>query len=240
MELTINYSYVEQIIPPRCRKPRPQRFNDGVAVLTVREVTGEQAPIAILASEKDFENGTYHEPVAYRWFEGRLWTDRSVSGGSLSRAKCYPTLGPTLNLVSDSPMHSKTDLGIYVCAHEGKQGVADHLHSAATDWLIIDGKLHRTAGEPKYVVMTFGMGCNHGGTALMTDYRHNHNIEDHAYFSLLELDAAREYTLTVANERGDTVKVDTDPRARFEVLKPEVIQWKNTPRPADDTAGLRE
>lgn len=24
MELTINYSYVDQIIPPRCRKPRPQ------------------------------------------------------------------------------------------------------------------------------------------------------------------------------------------------------------------------
>lgn len=108
MELTINYSYVDQIIPPRCRKPRPQRCDDGVAVLPVREVTSTQAPIAILSREMDHETGEYLEPVAYRWFEGRLWTDCPVSNCSRRRAASYPALPSALNLVNNNSVHSNT------------------------------------------------------------------------------------------------------------------------------------
>ena len=44
---------------------------------------------------------------------------------------------------------------------------------------------------------------------------------------MLELNHATEYTLKVAGERGDTMKVSTDPGHRFEVLIPESIQWRN-------------
>lgn len=236
MELTVNYSYVEQIIPPRCRNPRPQRFEDGVAVLNIREVTSAQAPIAILGSEKDYHTEDYLEPVAYRWFEGRLFTDCSVSGCSRRRAQRYPALGSVLNLVKDSAVLSDTALGIYVCAREGKQGIADYLEGVANDWLIIDGQLHRPAGEPMYVVMTFGLSNNHGGTALMTDDHLNPNIRVEAYYSLLEQQQAIEYTQKVASERGDTEKFSTDSGFKFEVLIPEAIQWKNPALRADDTA----
>ncbi|HEJ4407892.1 TPA: hypothetical protein SL557_000171 [Pseudomonas aeruginosa] len=236
MELTVNYSYVEQIIPPRCRKPRPQRFEDGVAVLSIREVTAEQAPVAIVGREKDHDSDNYLEPVVYRWFDGRLWTDCDVSNCSRRRASCYPALGPTLNLVKDSAVLSNPALGIYVCVHEGKQGIADHLQACAKDWLIIDGQLYRPAGEPMYVVMTFGLSGNHGGTALLTDDHLNPNIQREAYFSLLELDQAITHTLLVAGKRGDTVKVSTNPGFQFQVLIPAAIQWENPAAGADDTA----
>lgn len=235
MELTVHYSYVEQVIPPRCRKPRPQRFDDGVALLAIREVTAEQAPVAIVSSEKDYHSDAYLEPVVYRWFEGRLWTDSNVSNCSRRRASCYPDLGMSLNLVKDSAVLSNTALGIYVCTHEGKQGIADYLQACAQDWLLIDGQLHRPAGEPMYLVMTFGMGGNHGGTALTTDDFLNPNIRVEAYFSLLELEQATEYALKLASERGDTKKVSTESGFNFELLIPEAIQWKN-PVAGDDTA----
>lgn len=75
MQLTVNYSYVEQIVPLRCRKPRPQRFDDGVVVLNIREVTSEQAPVAIIGVEQDAAGEHTHEPVAYHWFDGKLWTN---------------------------------------------------------------------------------------------------------------------------------------------------------------------
>nr|WP_100549880.1 MULTISPECIES: hypothetical protein [unclassified Pseudomonas] len=236
MELTVKYSYVEQITPPRCRKPRPQRFDDGVAVLSIREVTAEQAPVAIIGREKNFETGEYLEPVSYRLFDGRLWTDSTVSGCTRRCSERYPAIGPELNLVKDSAMLSHTGLGIYVCVHDGKQGIADYLQGLARDWLIIDGQLCRPAGEPMYVVMTFGLSGNHGGTALLTDDHLNPNIRREAYFSLLELDQAVTHTLLVAGKRGDTVKVSTDPGFQFQVLIPAAIQWKNPAAGADDTA----
>jgi len=236
MELTVKYSYIEQIIPPRCRKPRPQRFEDGVVVLSIREVTAEQAPVAIIGREEDCNSDNYLEPVVYRWFEGRLWTDCAVSNCSRRRASCYPALGPSLNLVKDSAVLSNPALGIYVCVHDGKQGIADYLQGLARDWLIIDGQLYRPAGEPMYVVMTFGLSGNHGGTALLTDDHLNPNIRREAYFSLLELDQAITHTLLVAGKRGDTVKVSTNPGFQFQVLIPAAIQWKNPNAGADDTA----
>jgi len=234
MELTVNYSYVAQVIPPRCRKPRPQRLDDGVAVMSIREVTAEQAPVAILGREQDYETGEYLEPIAYRWFDGKLWVNGPVSDCSRRRMERYPVLGQTLNLVKDSAILSDQALGIHVPAWDGKQLIADHIQACAHDCLIIDGQLHRPAGEPMYVVMTFGMSNNHGGTSLMvTDYL-NPNIKTESHFSLLELQKAVAYTRDVASRRGDTVKVSTDPGFQFEVLIPEAIQWKN-PAGADDT-----
>jgi len=236
MELTVNYSYVERITPPRCRKPRLQRFNDGVAILSIHEVTAAQAPTAIIVTEKDRVTVSGTEQVIYRWFEGRLWTDTAVSGCSRRSEDRYPVLGPVLNLVNDSAVLSDYPLGIYACAHAGKQGIADYLAGEANDWLIIDGQLHRPAGEPMYVVMTFGLSSNHGGTALMCSDFLNPNIWPEAYFSLLEKEAATEYTMRVARNRGDSVKFSTDPGFQFEVLITEAIQWKNPSPQVDDTA----
>jgi hypothetical protein len=227
MELTVNYSYVAQTIPPRCRKPRPQRFDDGVMVLSIREVSSQQAPIALLGSEMDCETGLYMEPVSYRWFEGQLWSNVPVHNCSRRRSVPYPDLPAVLNLINDNAMHSNTELGIYVGAHEGKEGIAAHLQACSASWLIIDGQLHRPTGEPMFVVMTFGLSGNHGGTALMVDDHLNPNIKPEAYFSVLEKEQANAYTLATAGNRGDTVKVSTNPGYRFEILIPEAIMWKN-------------
>lgn len=227
MELTVTYSYVEQIVPPRCRKPRPVRFDDGAVVLSIREVTSDQAPVAIIGHGTDIATGANLKPVVYRWFDGRLWADGPISDCTRRGSKPHVTPGPILDLVSDSSVLSYSPLGIHCGVYEGKMAIADYLHTCCYDWLMIDGQLHCPASEPMFVVMTFGMTGNHGGTALMTADVLNPNIRSEAYFSVLELEKATEYTLRIAGERGDTVKVNTDPGFQFEVLIPEAVQWSN-------------
>nr|AVE21282.1 Hypothetical protein [Pseudomonas aeruginosa] len=78
-----------------------------------------------------------------------------------------------------------------------------------------------------YVVMTFGLSNNHGGTSLhCTDFL-NANIKDSSYFSILEFDRALEYARQVAANRGDTIKFSVDPGFEFQVLIPKAVQWKN-------------
>jgi len=234
MQLTVNYSYVEQIVPPRCRKPRPQRFDDGVAVLNIREVTTEQAPVAIIGIEQDAAGEHTHEPVAYHWFDGKLWTNCPLS--DCSRDRSYQQLGHTLDLVTDSSTVFHAETGIYVSLYDGKEVIAKYLSGVANGLLIIDGQLHRPAGEPRYRVMTFGLSHNHGGTFLSCANGLNPNLKPEAYFSLLELNEAIEYTRKVAEARGDTVKVGFEPGFRFEVLIPQAVQWKNPSLQAEEAA----
>lgn len=234
MQLTVKFSYVEQVIPPRCRKPRPQRFDDGVIDLYVREVTGEQAPVAIISREKDLVTDALLAPIEYRWFDGRLWTDRRVMCCTAKGAHRYPELGTTLDLVNTYSLLVRHELGIFVAVAKGRKAIAEHLEQCAGDWLMIDGQLYQPAGEPMYLVMTFGLGNDHGGTALGENDFLNSNIKPEAYFSLLELEKARDYARKVAANRGDTRKVSTDPSFQFQVLITEAIQWKN-PAAGDDT-----
>lgn len=237
MQLTVNYSYVEQVIPPRCRKPRPQRFDDGVFTIDICEVTAEQAPVAILGFEKDEHDQDVSNPIVYRWHAGRLWTSCPVYACSRRGTDLYGSLGPVLSLVKDTAMLSHPELGIYVCVYEGRDGVAAHIAEAAEDLLIIDGQLHRPAGEPLYVVMTFGLSNDHGGTSMLCADHLNPNIRPESYFSLLEHAEAIEYTRKVALARGDTRMCCTSPSHRFEVLLPDAIQWKNPSPEADVIEG---
>lgn len=234
MQLTVKFSYVELVIPPRCRKPRPRRYDDGLIELHVREVTGEQAPVAIISREKDLVTDTLLAPIEYRWFEGRLWTDRRVMCCTAKGEHPYPELGTTLDLVNTGSMLVRHDLGIFVAVAKGQRAIAEHLEECARNWLIVDGQLYQPAGEPMYLVMTFGLGNDHGGTALGENDFLNSNIKPEAYFSLLELEQARDYARKVAANRGDTTKVSIDSGFQFQVLITEAIQWKN-PAAGDDT-----
>ena len=71
-------------------------------------------------------------------------------------------------------------------------------------YLLIDGVLYEQTTEPRYVINTFGLGHNHGGTGMFCEYFYNDNIGKQNYFSALEGDKAVAYANYVAKRRGDT------------------------------------
>lgn len=228
MQLTVKYSYVENIIPPRCRNPRRARFADGLEVVTLREIQRESAPVAIISTSNGSE-----PPIEYRWFDGQLWTSCCVYGCSRQARTSggsdydYAAPEPEISLVTDSVSMSRHDIGIFVSVSEGKVAIADYLHRWAQSLILINGQVYRPAGEPRYVVMTFGLSNNHGGTAILCTDLSNTNIKEQSYFSVLQFEQAKHYAGRIAAARGDTTKFSADPGYTFEVLIPEAVQIRN-------------
>lgn len=228
MQSTVLFNYVQAIIPPRCRKARPTRFPGGVINLEIREVSADQAPVAIIAAgTKGFDNPIPFT-IEYRWWEGTLWTAMPVSNAEPVKptgtqdTQHWPQWPELLDFRPQDQVQ-EYDLGIYACYSSDKSEIETALKQAAAGYVLIDGIPHRPAGEPRYVVMTFGR--NHGGTAVMIDDRYNSNISHNRYFNLAQLDDAIALATSIATERGDTKNLPMVPNGpQFEILLPQALQ----------------
>ena len=200
MIIKVPYKYTESIIPKRCRKPRPVEFKDILSV-EVREVSTMDAPVAIIEHDNVLEK----ESLAFRWFDNRLWTNVSTF---------RPHDGKYKNIHDYFKSHS------YVT----KEKVIQQIEECANSNILINHKIFHPAGEPRYVIMTFGLGCNHGGTALMTDYSYNSNIHHARYYRIDQRQEAIAESERIALSRGDTKDVPITPHSNFEILIPEAIR----------------
>lgn len=203
--MTIPFTYTETETPPRCRKPRPVKHEDTVTVV-IREIDEQQAPVAIV------ERDLVHEcAVSFRWYGGQLWSrESSWNRGRTDRMYSSP----------DAWDYSSGPYRDYMSRAERIEDILEWTDS----WLIIGGKPYRPVGEPRYVVMTFGLGHNHGGTAVMVDHGYNSNIGKQRYFPITQREAAIAEATRIAKARGDTNDLPIRPHGTFRVLIPEVVR----------------
>lgn len=231
MKIKILFSYEENVVPPRCRNPRPVRFHDGEIELEVPEIQSDAAPVAIRATYKRDVINPYQ--MEYRWYHNRLWTSVQCYRGEphfdkeTKEAKKYAMYGHTIDLRSDDRLENR-DFGIYLAKVENsKSETLEYLTQWAKYELIIDGIRHQPCNEPHYVVMTFGLGRNHGGTACVIDGNFDQNECSSSVFCLLERDNAIKKATEVATLREDSKSLPIKPHGPdWEILIPEAIQIK--------------
>ena len=238
MKVKILFSYSTQVVPPRCRNARSVLHHDGALEVEIVELTSQEAPVALRVKTENsvLADGAW-APVAisvdYRWFDKSLWTNCQMFGCSRSShtsgredwdyvrpAKVVDLRAPYGSRVEDYRLHLRID------ASNSKEEIEQYLANWASGWFILKGKagMWSPAGEPRYVVMTFGLGRNHGGTALMLDSHYNSNIHKDRYFSALHLKEARASATATAKGRGDTDNLPIKPHGRIQVLIAEAIQ----------------
>jgi hypothetical protein len=204
VKVTVPFEYVEVVVPKRCRKPRRVRF-EGKMTVTIREVTSREAPVAIVA------HSCLYGVEAFRWYDRRLWVARD----QWSRRRepdgvySYCELDP-----------ERAAMSWYDPLRVQRRNV----RRWARDRLFVDGVLHRRCGEPRYVVLTFGLGGNHGGTALMDDLSYNSNIGRSRYYPVTRRAGAVAEAERMAMARGDTKSVPIRPHSEFVVLIPEAVR----------------
>lgn len=234
MKVKILFSFYEEIVPPRCRKPRPVLFTDGETEIEIREVSANEAPVAMIGrGEVGYGDKAKPFEVVYRWWEQCLWcainTDHGKPRGRYSGRDNYdwPTWPSVVDL-RDTYQNSSYDFWLKVpdfYRSTTRDKVEACLQSQANSHLLIDGVPYRPVGEPRYVVMTFGLGQNHGGTAVMQDSYYNSNIANSSYFNLFDRDKAIALATEIATERGDDKSLPITPHGpEWEILIPEAIQ----------------
>ena len=209
MEIQIEYQYQEAYLPSkRHRKPR-LRDASGVMTVEVPEIAKASAPIAFLVHKISKD-----EPTDFRLWNGRLWKP-VLWRERLSRAE---GLYPVDALVTDIQYRMPYPSAI------GKEPVEQEKRQYAERHVIIDGVVYEQAKEPRYVVITFGLGHNHGGTSMFVEYCYNSNISKNRYFNALDREQAVELAKNIATSRGDT---DDLPRigttCNIEVLIPDAV-----------------
>lgn len=234
MKISVLFNYTESVVPPRCRKPRLVIREDGMVDIDIPELSCKQAPVAIRAS------GTFisrDQAYAYelRWWEGRLWSPLSLDHSGEPRGRTsgqdnwdWPALPEVLDLRQGgrNKCYTYDFHGSY--GTNNRDEVEGEIQAFAKRHIVIDGIAHRAVSEPRYVVMTFGLGANHGGTAVMPASSFNSNIKTENYFGLLELKEAISHATQIAERRGDTKNLPMRYSGpMFEVLLPEVVTVRN-------------
>lgn len=208
LKCSVSFSYKKEVIPFRCRNPRFMSFEDGICEFSIPVITKKDAPVAIIKFEDCIEKYT----KSYRFWNGKLYA---------SFFRGYACGEPRSHLgklgVDGRTIYSSYSL-------ENHDTTYENILEFYSRFVMIDGKLYKEVTEPMYVIMTFGLGCNHGGTALMDTAYYNSNIPSKNYYRLDELTQALKAKDEVARGRGDTDSVGVSCSAKYRIIIPEAIQ----------------
>ena len=221
MEIKCELAYCEKYLPsPRHRIMR-SRTVDGVFTAQIREITAAEAPVVMRVHDLvDWDEGIHAND--YRQYDGQLYTlsRRGFHSNCPADKEGEPLLA--------SEFGGGKYLYIPASSEMERHVIDERLQEAADQWLFIDGVAWKKSPEPFYEVCTFGLGNNHGGTALMIITRRGVK-RDESCFSALQEKEARKAALDVAEKRGDTAYHSSivDERFRIEVLDPSAVKLQH-------------
>lgn len=225
MNLKVDFTYEEKYLrTSRCRKPLA-RTREGIYELAIKELAKAECPIAAVVHDMksvyegatttaDFEgNGEYKmfaEP--YRVHNGKFYKFcRASYGAAISTAQTelkYVIADIKSDLYRYSLYEKEnlfSDKSVYIS--DNLSEIVDNMQARANKYISLDGELWKECGEPRYVVNTFGLGHNHGGTAMFIEEFYNSNISSKNYFNAVDRDKAITYAKETAIARGDTDSV---------------------------------
>ena len=243
MNLKVDFTYEEKYLrTSRCRKPLA-RTREGIYELAIKELAKAECPIAAVVHDMksvyegatttaDFEgNGEYKmfaEP--YRVHNGKFYKFcRASYGAAISTAQTelkYVIADIKSDLYRYSLYEKEnlfSDKSVYIS--DNLSEIVDNMQARANKYISLDGELWKECGEPRYVVNTFGLGHNHGGTAMFIEEFYNSNISNKNYFNAVDRDKAITYAKETAIARGDTDSVKCIGKMEnIEVLIPEYFK----------------
>lgn len=202
MKIKTWIKYEESYLPPRCRKLRYRKCEDYINV-TLKEVDGSELQLA-------FEDNSFEGRGKIYSYGGKLWCKETMPHANIVesiREREYEMDTPLDYLIWQHE-HCST---YFYCDYErengkdtSKEAVIKLAKENMKKYILVNGELYKKSAEPRYVVVTFGLGHNHGGTGMFCEYHYNPNISKDSYFSALQGVQAVAYANKVASQRGDT------------------------------------
>lgn len=184
----------------------------GEIKVSIPSVTADETPVAFRLSDYSHRESKQTE---LRLYGGKLWKQHTDWDRSGEEAVRVTDFGPDY---LERLLHPGLPWG----HSRSRELCVKKYRQEAERYILIDGCIWERAGEPRYVVNTFGLGHNHGGTGLFVEEYYNQNIAASNYFSALDGDKAVAYANKVAERRGDTNDVGKFEKM-IEVLIPEAV-----------------
>lgn len=216
IEVEIPIEWTEMVLPSNRHRnyvPTPHTANISAHVPAV---AGQDAPVGFVVTMRPIVGDPY--PREYRDFAGNLYT--RLSAGRVENGE---PVEATADNIADLILDGRQTLEAGYRA--SREETERHARDKLADYVAIDGEIWVRSDEPRYEIMTFGMGYNHGGTSIFTTTRCNPNLPEENYFAADDYDAAVDYAVRVATDRGDTDSLDHIRTApRIQVLDPRIAR----------------
>lgn len=228
MQLTEKYCYRQTYLPTKRHRIHRERYVEDTINVNITELKEEEFPIAFIVHEPVWKETLQDNAVALRTYKGRLYKPVRVffAGlvyGGTEYVKSITCVGEHRHRYDAHHAEDFTEQSIVI--EDNKSEVRKEINKTAHKYIRFDGNYWEVCSEPRYVIVTFGLGHNHGSTGLFVDDVYNPNIPSRNYFNALQHDEAIAYGKEVAIKRGDTNSVDGMGKLHnIEVLMPEMVK----------------
>lgn len=206
-KLKVNISYDEAYLPsPRHRNLR-YRTKEETIVVPIRHVRKDEVRLAFTLSDYGHKSQYQTKIVIYN---GKLYIREWRHLDSTTNETYHGKDGYRPLELSRLKI-----LTPYKYGQNQRDQIIEEVNKEADGYLIIGNEVWRHCGEPRYVIITFGLGHNHGGTGLFVETGYNPNISNSRYFNALQGKEAVQEAKRVARGRGDTNSI----RLMHEMIK---------------------
>lgn len=234
MVFKITFWNKEKYLPTKRHRVLRERYVENSAEVEIAEPTEVEFPIAFIVKDYDWfreeegDNPEYKKFAAeIRTYNGRLWKAIRYSEWVCNAVGWLPISYLQHRLDEHTPYWKGGDefTDRSIIKETNLEECKEKALRKAEHYLIFEGKVWQTCEEPMYVINTFGLGHNHGGTGFFVAYHYNSNINKNNYFNALQRDEAIAYGRKVAANRGDTESIDRIGKYNMiEVLMPEMVK----------------
>lgn len=227
MKINIKFPYVQEFLPSKRHKKVRKKEVFATTTIDIEEVASSDFPVAFVVHSpasvyenatklSDFEDdkkwkGYIIYPREIRVYNETLYTGIHISSGAaISTAyenKEYIEKAITSFSRFFTPIYNSSNEEIRkesILIKDDKEERISKIKKIAKDYIVCDNIVYKKTGEPRYVICTFGLGNNHGGTGFFIETSYNPNLPKKNYFNALQYNDAVEYGQKVAYERGDT------------------------------------
>ena len=239
MLFNIEFWNMEKYLPTKRHRVLRERYVKNSVDVEIKELTEQEFPIAFVV--KDYKS-VYENAKSYsefdgngdfkmfseeiRTYRGNLYMPVRVTHGS-AISTCFESLDYIKHRLTEYKpywMGGEEFTEASIIKEDNISECKENIFIKAKDYIIYDGKVWETCGEPMYVINTFGLGHNHGGTGFFIEYFYNENVSRNNYFNALEREQAIAYGKKVAANRGDTNSIEgMGEHDIIEVLMPEMV-----------------
>lgn len=244
MKTKVNYYYQQKFLPTKRHKKIKSRNIEDIVYVDYTELSKDEFPIAFIIHDmKSVQEGmkSYDdyksEECNFRMFDeeirtykGKLYMPVRVTHGTaistIFENESYMIKNLEYMATKDWSCENENEFSEEsVVIEDNKKSIVQMLKKHAKKYIFCDGRFWHVCSEPRYVINTFGLGHNHGGTGFFIEYGYNSNISNKNYFNALQRNEAIAYGKSVAIGRGDTESVDGIGKYdNIEVIMPEMVK----------------
>lgn len=225
MKIETTIKFYEAYIPPKCRKTRYNEVFKSVWV-NIKETTFDSLKLAFIDHYNEWRVYYYNGKLyKQKPFNRTLAYDENKVDNALDDLILWRKRGSKYYA---KPKNTNGDIFNYA-EYETPKDIVKRLKCEMSQYLIVDGVLYETiVGKPYYTIYTFGLGGNHGGTALFVSYstapKRMIKESKGMAFAINDTEKAITTAIQIASDRGDTNYIEFIKKPKIDIKIPELFK----------------